>query len=170
MPGGTTSQGEGSGKHWDVKQGIIDDPDPVNLIQRISIHGDKIKVIDNIPIEAAKNIFEDELHNTKKAAILKLRNKAKNNLDYEPTDAEIEIIKDLIKNPAGSAACDCPSNVKNRPSDSANGAKGNITSAEAFRLSLAKGDTATTVSAESSACLVIAGLAKSNSGSTPHKR
>ena len=99
MPGGTTSQGEGSGKHWDVKQGIIDNPDPINLIQRISIHGDKIKVIDNIPIEEAKNIFEDGLYDTKKTAILKLRDKAKNNPDYEPTDKEIEIIKDLIKNP-----------------------------------------------------------------------
>lgn len=99
MPGGTTSQGEGSGKHWDIKPGIIDNPDPANLIQRISIHGDKIKVIDNIPIEEAKNIFEDELHNTKKIEILKLKNKAKTNPNYEPTDEEVEIIKDLIKNP-----------------------------------------------------------------------
>lgn len=99
MSGGTTSQGEGSGKHWDVQQGIIDNPDPENLIQRISIHGDKIEVIDNIPIEEAKNIFEDELNDTKKIEILKLKNKAENNFDYEPTNEEIEIIKDLIKNP-----------------------------------------------------------------------
>ncbi|MFH1048175.1 MAG: DEAD/DEAH box helicase family protein [Patescibacteria group bacterium] len=99
MPGGTTSQGEGSGRHWDVKRGIIDNPDPVNLIQRISMHGDKIKIIDNIPIGEAKNIFEDELRGARKTEILKLRDKAKNNPDYEPTDKEIEIIKDLIKDP-----------------------------------------------------------------------
>ena len=99
MPGGTTSQGEGSGKHWDVKQGIIDNPDPANLIQRVWVHDGKIEVKDNIPIEEAKNIFEDELHDTKKTEILKLRDKAKDNPDYEPTNEEIEIIKDLIKNP-----------------------------------------------------------------------
>ena len=34
-----------------------------------------------------------------KIEILKLRDKTKNNPDYEPIDKEIEIIKDLIKNP-----------------------------------------------------------------------
>ena len=99
MPGGTTSQGGGSGKHWHVEKGIIDNPDPADFIQRVYIHGDKIKVIDNIPIEKAKKIFEKELFNTKKKEILKLKEKAKANPNYEPTEEEIETIKDLIKNP-----------------------------------------------------------------------
>jgi type I site-specific restriction endonuclease len=99
MPGGTTSQGQGSGKHWNLEQGIIDNPDPENLIQRVSIHGDKIKVIDNIPIEEAKKIFEGEIDNTKKTEIIKIGEKVKENPEYEPTEKEIENIKDLIKNP-----------------------------------------------------------------------
>lgn len=99
MPGGTTSQGEGSGKHWNVGHGIIENPDPENLIQRILIHGDKIKVIDNIPIEDARKIFEDEIDNTKKADILKIKEKAKEDPGYEPSEDEIDKIKDLIKNP-----------------------------------------------------------------------
>ena len=43
-------------------------------------------------------VFENKLEDEKKG-LLKLRDKAKNNPDYEPTDKEIEIIKDLIKNP-----------------------------------------------------------------------
>ena len=46
----------------------------------------------------------------------------------------------------------------------------NITSALAFRPSFAKLDTATTVSADASACMASAGLARSKSGSRSHKR
>lgn len=99
MAGGTTSQGAGSGEHYDLTQGIIDNPDPENLIQRVLIHGDKIKVIDNIPIEEARKIFEEELDNTQKTEIIKIKEKVKQNPEYEPTDEEIEKIKDLIKNP-----------------------------------------------------------------------
>jgi len=99
MAGGTTSQGAGSGKHWGGKIGIIDNPDPANLIQRILIHGDKIKVIDNIPIEDAKNIFEKEINKTKKSKIIKIKEKVKNNPKYEPTEKEVDLVKDLIKNP-----------------------------------------------------------------------
>lgn len=99
LPGGTTSHGEGSGKHWDVGKGIIENPDPENLIQRVLIHGDKIKVIDNIPIEEAKKIFEGEIDNTKKAGIIKIKKKVVKNPEYEPTEGEVEKIKDLIKNP-----------------------------------------------------------------------
>lgn len=99
MPGGTTSQGEGSGKHWNVSKGIIDNPDPVNLIQRVAIHGDKIKVIDNIPIEEARKIFENEINQSKKSEIIKIKEKASSDPDYEPTEKELELIKDVIKNP-----------------------------------------------------------------------
>lgn len=99
LPGGTTSQGAGSGEHYDIGHGIIDNPDPENLIQRVSIHGDKIKIIDNIPIEEAKNIFEGEVDSSKKAEIIKIKQKVQKNPEYEPTEEEIERVKDLIKNP-----------------------------------------------------------------------
>lgn len=99
MPGGTTSQGEGSGKHWEVGKGIIENPDPENLIQRVLIYGDEIEVIDNIPIEEAREIFEGEIDKTKKDEIIKIKEKVKKNPEYEPTEEEIEKIKDLIKNP-----------------------------------------------------------------------
>ncbi|MBI4993858.1 DEAD/DEAH box helicase family protein [Candidatus Wolfebacteria bacterium] len=99
MAGGTTSQGSGSGEHYDLTQGIIDNPDPENLIQRVLIHGDKIKVIDNIPIEEARKIFEGELDSTQKEEIIKIKEKVKENPEYEPTEEDIEKIKDLIKNP-----------------------------------------------------------------------
>ena len=99
MPGGTTSQGEGSGKHWGGKIGIIDNPDPANLIQRVLIHGDKIKVIDNIPIAEARNIFEKEIDKTKKSTIIKIKEKLKVDPQYKPTEKDLEVVKDLIKNP-----------------------------------------------------------------------
>jgi len=99
LPGGTTSQGEGSGKHWDTGKGIIENPDPENLIQRVLIHGDKIKVIDNIPIDEARKIFEEEIDGTKKEEIIKIKEKVKKNPEYEPTEEDLEMIKDLIKNP-----------------------------------------------------------------------
>jgi hypothetical protein len=99
MAGGTTSQGAGSGEHYDLTQGIIDNPDPENLIQRVLIHGDKIKVIDNIPIEEARKIFEEEIDGSKKAEIIKIKEKVKKNPKYEPTEEDLEMVTDLIKNP-----------------------------------------------------------------------
>ena len=56
-------------------------------------------MIDNIPIEEARNIFEGEIDNTKKAEIIKIKEKVKKNSEYQPTEEEMEKIKDLIKNP-----------------------------------------------------------------------
>src|SRR4030042_6949013 len=50
--------GGGGGEGADGKYFIIDNPDPAELIQRIYIHGDKVSVIDNIPIAKAREIFE----------------------------------------------------------------------------------------------------------------
>ena len=57
LAGGTTSQGTGTGTHGTGHTGIIDNPDPAHLIQRVYLHGDKIQVVDNIPIEKAREIF-----------------------------------------------------------------------------------------------------------------
>lgn len=78
--GGTTSP---KGEYF-----LIDNPDPANLIQRIEIHGDSITIKDNIPIEAAKRIFEEELKNSQEPVMVELKDKAQQP-DYQPTDEEL---------------------------------------------------------------------------------
>lgn len=68
---------------------LIDNPDPANMIQRIEIHGDSLIIKDNIPIEEAKRIFEEELKNSQEPTIVDLKTKALST-DYQPTDEEIE--------------------------------------------------------------------------------
>jgi len=79
--------------------GIIDNPDPEHLIQRVWLHGDKIRVIDNIPIDKAMEIFENELERAEKAEIIDIKNKAKENPEYQPQDDELDILRDWVKNP-----------------------------------------------------------------------
>lgn len=99
MAGGTTSQGAGSGTHGTVHSGIIDNPDPAHLIQRIYLHGDNIKVIDNIPIEKAKEIFEEEINKNATPEIVEIKEKVKADENYEPSEQEIDEIKVWSKNP-----------------------------------------------------------------------
>lgn len=76
---------------------LIDNPDPANLIQRVAIHGDSIEVKDNIPIEEAKRIFEEELKTTAEPVITDLKLKAER-VDYQPSEEEIlRLIKWLSK-------------------------------------------------------------------------
>jgi len=77
---------------------LIDNPDPANLIQRVEIHGDSIKVIDNIPIEEAKKIFEAEILKAENPIIQVLKEKAVQP-DYQPTEQEIEELKDWLSKP-----------------------------------------------------------------------
>jgi hypothetical protein len=67
---------------------LIDNPDPANLIQRVEIHGNSITVKDNIPIEKAKQIFEEELNKSQEPIIIDLKAKAEQ-VDYQPTEEEI---------------------------------------------------------------------------------
>jgi type I site-specific restriction endonuclease len=99
MAGGTTSQGEGSGTHGAAQTGIIDNPDPAHLIQRVYLHGDNIKVIDNIPIEKAKSVFEEELENNVSPEVSEIKAKVKADSNYEPSEKDIEDIKTWTKNP-----------------------------------------------------------------------
>ncbi|MFH1825579.1 MAG: DEAD/DEAH box helicase family protein [Candidatus Firestonebacteria bacterium] len=78
---------------------IIDNPDPAHLIQRVYLHGDKIQVIDNIPIEKARELFEQELEKSDKPEIIEIKNKAQKDKEYEPSVNEVEIIKVWTKNP-----------------------------------------------------------------------
>lgn len=77
---------------------LIDNPDPAHLIQRVEIHGDSIVVKDNIPIEEAKRIFEEELKRTKDPFIVDLKEKA-NQPEYQPTDHEIENFIEWLSKP-----------------------------------------------------------------------
>ncbi|MBF0410319.1 MAG: DEAD/DEAH box helicase family protein [Candidatus Riflebacteria bacterium] len=77
---------------------LIDNPDPENLIQRVEIHGDSIKIKDNIPIEEAKRIFEEELKISQEPLISELKEKALQN-DYQPTDDEVCKLKQWLSAP-----------------------------------------------------------------------
>ncbi|MDD3607841.1 MAG: DEAD/DEAH box helicase family protein [Candidatus Moranbacteria bacterium] len=99
MAGGTTSQGTGSGTHGTGHAGIIDNPDPAHLIQRVYLHGDSIKVIDNIPTEKAKEIFEEEINKNATPEIVEIKKKVKADENYEPSEQEIDEIKVWSKNP-----------------------------------------------------------------------
>ncbi|MBK6332041.1 MAG: DEAD/DEAH box helicase family protein [Bacteroidetes bacterium] len=77
---------------------LIDNPDPAHLIQRVEIHGDSIIVKDNIPIEEAKRIFEEELKKTQEPVMTALKEKAKQD-DYQPTDEEMAKLVDWLSKP-----------------------------------------------------------------------
>ncbi|QDY32874.1 DEAD/DEAH box helicase family protein [Clostridium sporogenes] len=77
---------------------LIDNPDPANLIQRVEIHGDSIVIKDNIPIEEAKRIFEEELRKSKDPDIVDLKKKAQQ-ADYQPTEEEIERFIEWLSKP-----------------------------------------------------------------------
>lgn len=77
---------------------LIDNPDPAHLIQRVEIHGDSIIVKDNIPIEEAKRIFEEELKKTQEPVMADLKEKAKQD-DYQPTDEEMAKLLDWLSKP-----------------------------------------------------------------------
>lgn len=78
---------------------IIDNPDPAHLIQRVYLHGDKIQVIDNIPIEKARALFEEELEKADKAEIVEIKKKVEKDKEYEPSVDDVEAIKDWAKKP-----------------------------------------------------------------------
>jgi len=67
---------------------LIDNPDPAHMIQRVEIHGDSIVVKDNIPIEEAKRIFEEELKKSQEPVMVELKEKAQQP-EYQPTEEEL---------------------------------------------------------------------------------
>jgi type I site-specific restriction endonuclease len=91
--------GGGGGGTEETTPGIIDNPDPAHLIQRVYLHGDKIKVIDNIPIEKAREVFEQELEKNATPEVVEIKEKVKVDENYEPSEKEIEDIKMWTKNP-----------------------------------------------------------------------
>lgn len=67
---------------------LIDNPDPANMIQRVELHGVSIVIKDNIPIEEAKRIFEEELQKSQEPVMVELKEKAKQP-EYQPTEEEL---------------------------------------------------------------------------------
>nr|WGD69409.1 hypothetical protein P5630_01185 [Bacillus subtilis] len=78
---------------------IIDNPDPENLITRVHVHSDKYNVVDNIPIEQARVIFEEGLKSAENKDLIEIKEKVSENPDYTPTEEELEIIEEWAKNP-----------------------------------------------------------------------
>ena len=98
-PGGSTREGSGGGEHPVVQAALIDNPDPVNSIQRVYLHGDTVQIIDNIPIEEARKIFEKEIQNTPVSDIEQIKQKIQADADYAPTEEDINKINTWSRNP-----------------------------------------------------------------------
>ena len=90
--------GGGGGKNPNGGYFIIDNPDPAKLITRYIWEGDSYKVKDNISVADAKIIFEESLKNSADKKIIDLKGKA-NLSEYEPSEQEIELLKEWLKAP-----------------------------------------------------------------------
>ena len=78
---------------------IMDNPDPEHLIQRVRVHEGAVQVVDNIPIEKARQIFEEAVKNPDNPEIVSLKQKLEEKADYEPTPEEIQAVDEWVKNP-----------------------------------------------------------------------
>ncbi len=93
--GGSGGGGNG-GIHVD---GILDNPDPAHMIQRVTLTDSGIKIIDNIPIKKARELFEQGVKSVTQPLIAELKRKAWENKDYEPTEEELAAIKQWVNDP-----------------------------------------------------------------------
>ncbi|MBI4027332.1 MAG: DEAD/DEAH box helicase family protein [Verrucomicrobia bacterium] len=96
---GGSEGGGGGGGGGIVIDGILDNPDPANLIQRAIFTDGKVKIIDNIPIVKARELFEQGVKSTQDPLIAELKRKAWENKDYEPTQEELAAVKAWIAAP-----------------------------------------------------------------------
>lgn len=93
--GGSGGSGGGQGRI----DGILDNPDPKHLIQRVFINDGVVKIIDNIPIPEARKLFEEGVKTTQDPRLALLRRKAWENKEYEPSDEELEFIREWVSRP-----------------------------------------------------------------------
>ena len=96
---GTGGSGGGGGNGGIHVDGILDNPDPAHLIQRVFIDEGVVKIIDNIPIAEARRLFEEGVKSTQDPRIALLKRKAWEDKDYEPTEEELAFIKEWINKP-----------------------------------------------------------------------
>jgi len=98
-----TGSGEGAGGGGSdggiAVDGILDNPDPANLIQRAIVADGNVKIIDNIPVAVARELFEHGVKSTQDPLIAELKRKAWENKDYEPTEEELAAIKAWAASP-----------------------------------------------------------------------
>lgn len=94
--GGNGGGGGGGGIKVD---GILDNPDPASLVQRAIITEGGIKIVDNIPIAKARELFEEGVKSTMDPRIALLRRKAWEDKDYQPTEEELALIKEWAAAP-----------------------------------------------------------------------
>lgn len=69
------------------------------MANRVFIHGDDYKVVDNIPIEEARKIFEQQVNETNDEVITSIKEKVTNENDYQPTEEEVTYIDEWVKKP-----------------------------------------------------------------------
>ena len=69
------------------------------MIERVFIHGEEYKVVDNIPIEKAREIFEQQVNKTEDSVIISIKEKVTKEHDYQPSEEEIEYIDEWVKKP-----------------------------------------------------------------------
>ena len=96
-PGGENGGGGGGGGI--VVDGILDNPDPAHLIQRLIVMDGRVKIIDNIPIAKARELFEQGVKSTTDPLIAELKRKAWEDKDYQPTEEELAAVKAWIAAP-----------------------------------------------------------------------
>ncbi len=95
-PGETGGGGGGGGIKVD---GILDNPDPANLIQRVIVTDGTIQIVDNIPIAKARELFEEGVKTTMDPRIALLRRKAWEDKDYQPSEEELALVKEWVAAP-----------------------------------------------------------------------
>ncbi len=96
---GKEGNGGGGGSGPGRIDGIIDNPDPKHLIQRVFINDGVVKIIDNIPIPEARKLFEEGIKSTQDPRLALLRRKAWEDKEYEPTEEDLAFIKEWAGQP-----------------------------------------------------------------------
>jgi type I restriction enzyme, R subunit len=99
VTGGGGVGGGGGGRGGITVDGIIDNPDPASLIQRAIVAEGNLKIIDNIPIAKARELFEQGVKSTMDPQIARLRRAAWESKDYEPSEEELAAIKSWAASP-----------------------------------------------------------------------
>lgn len=94
-PGG----GSGGGGGGITVDGILDNPDPASLIQRVLMTDDGIRIVDNLPVTKARELFEEGIKSTMDPRIALLRRKAWEDKDYQPTEEELALVKEWAAAP-----------------------------------------------------------------------
>jgi type I site-specific restriction endonuclease len=94
-----TGGGQPPGSSPNGEYFIVDNPDPENLIQRVRVHEGAVEIVDNIPVEEAKKIFEAAVNNPDDPAIKSLKQALENKAEYDPTPEEVAAVEEWAGKP-----------------------------------------------------------------------